>query len=792
MPALLAFVLAVQVQTDVQVRRDTAKGTNINVNVSAGSTRRDRRPPKRIPVTADHLRTAFKSPQAKALIERARVMRMSQDSALISYEATTYMRMSAGMGFSKIGRDRLAFRYENATEVKWHRDVGAWIEVKGARTVIPAAPEEASREAGADMDTDITPIPYYPGQEPMLSFNGNESVQSSVDERDIVHPLAEGAEAYYTYEAADSVTFRLPDGNTVLLREIHVRPRIPKWNVAVGSLWFDTRTGQLVRAAYRLAVPMDIWAIVAEEDSTAQDDIPIWVKPLISPMRAQITAMAVEYGLHQGRFWLPRMRSAEGSAQVSFMRVPFKFDQSFKYTSVNALDSLPPIRVVIRPQPPDSLTEAEVEKWRDSVRLVRRAQRAALRDSITKGLKVEEPRCDSTNSRTVTEHRNDSGLNVAVHITCDINKLINSPDLPKSIYDEGELVFGMAERDALIKEALSMGAQPPFSLGAVPPSLKWGLEFTRFNRVEGLSSALRVEQVLGAGFTASLEGRLGHADLEPNFEVALARSNLIRTIRGRAYNRLVSAGDWGNPLSFGSSLSALLFGRDEGFYYRATGVELELSRDEGNPLTWRFFAERERTAAKENEFSLGARFIPNIAARTAQYAGASVRFMHSRGLNPDGFRMFTDLRLESAISDSSRTGYGRGALDLTFTQGIGKVASALTLSAGSSAGLVPAQRRWYLGGAHTVRGQRPDTAYTGSAFWLGRVEFGRNLAAVRPVVFGDIGWVGDRELWRDAGRPMSGVGIGMSVMDGLLRFDASRGLYPQQRFRFDAYLEAKF
>ena len=164
-------------------------------------------------------------------------------------------------------------------------------------------------------------------------------------------------------------------------------------------------------------------------------------------------------------------------------------------------------------------------------------------DLITKGLKVEEPRCDSTNSRTITEHRSAAGLNVAVHISCDIEKLANSPDLPKSIYEEGELVFGKAEADALVKEALAMGAQPPFSLGAVPPQLKWGLEFTRFNRIEGLSSGLRVEQNIGAGYTASVEGRLGHADLEPNVEVALARSNLMKTIRGRAYNRLVSAGD---------------------------------------------------------------------------------------------------------------------------------------------------------------------------------------------------------------------------------------------------------
>ena len=36
--------------------------------------------------------------------------------------------------------------------------------------------------------------------------------------------------------------------------------------------------------------------------------------------------------------------------------------------------------------------------------------------------------------------------------------------------------------------------------------------------------------------------------------------------------------DWGHPLSFSAGLSALLFGRDEGFYYRATGAEQRAAR----------------------------------------------------------------------------------------------------------------------------------------------------------------------------------------------------------------------
>jgi hemolysin activation/secretion protein len=191
-------------------------------------------------------------------------------------------------------------------------------------------------------------------------------------------------------------------------------------------------------------------------------------------------------------------------------------------------------------------------------------------------------------------------------------------------------------------------------------------------------------------------------------------------------------------------------------------------------------------------FSLGATFRPNITTPTHDYAGASVRFIHSHGLNPNGFRMFTDFRAEGATSDTAGSAFGRGALDLTFTQGIGKVVTALTVGGGTSVGNVPSQRLWYLGGTQTVRGQRPDTANAGNAYWLGRLEFGSTFAGARPVVFGDIGWVGDRTRMSQVGRPMSGAGVGVSFMDGLIRADLSHGFFPRRDNRLDLYLESRF
>ncbi len=780
---IAAATLALQVQ--VHAGQDSSKKHSVSISVGgADTTRREKDLPRRIPVTPELLRTAFEDSAAHILLLRARKARLEQDSALVAYDATTYQRISAGLGIGSFGRDRLIFRHEDATRVRWQRDVGAWVELKGSRTAIPIAPAEAqdSAEAGMNGD-DMGTIPYYPGYESL--WIGGGVAKAQVDEREIVHPLAGGAEAYYTYATGDSVSFRLPDGTVIHLRELKIRPRHPKWNVVVGSLWFDVATGQLVRAAFRMSIPMDIWAVVGEEAKANdnEDDVPAWVKGMMSPMRAQVTAVAIEYGLYNGRFWLPRLQSAQGDAQVSFTHVPFKMEQRYQYASVNGRDSLP--RIALRyPEIPDSLPDAV----QDSIRDARRDEERAERDSIRKGLKPKPiAQCDTAQFVTSSHLEHNGLLRVAYQVPCDQSKLATSPLLPKSIYDPGEDVAGAAERDALISQALSLSAQAHFS--PVPPTLHYGLDMLRFNRIEGFSAGARLDEQFGAGYAGSLTARLGVADLEPNAELNMNRSNGATTIGLTGYNRLDAVGDWGDPLSFGSSLSALLFGRDEGFYYRTSGVELTGTNTRGLNYDWRLFAEQERSAAVKNHWSMGAPFIPNITARRGNYAGGALRVRGSHGEDPQGFRVLSDLRLEAATGDSA---YGRGSLELSFSDAAGPVAGNLTLSGGSSVGAVPPQRLWYLGGAHTIRGQSPDTLQRGNAYWFARAELGLNRLGVQPSVFGDLGWTGDRTKLSEVGRPMSGVGAGVGFLDGLIRFDVARGLYPREQWRTDLYLTARF
>ena len=777
----VGLLLALQVSVNVDVNRQGA-----SAGIGVRSPLRNRVEP-----TEEQRRNAFKDASARDLLLRAREARLQQDSMLLAYDVKSYQRMSVGMSLRETARERLAFRTESAARVRWNRATGAHVEMLGARSAAPiiAGLKDSTMELDEDPDLDdMMAIPYYPGKDELWLF---EMIGNNSDDEGramLVHPVAEGSEAYFTFATGDSVLMTLPDGKRITLREIRVIPREARWNLVVGSFWFETERAHLVRAVMRFSAPMDIWETAEAEDSTARDDVPLAVRGFLTPMKAEVTSVTIEYGLLNQRFWLPRTQGAEGYARVSFMRVPFNIEERYRYESVNGLDSLPAIpapRHVSAQTFLDSLKAAGV----DSV-----ARREAMktyrldRDSVAKAEKIRQ--CATGHSYVEYRRRYNGSLPLAIEIPCDARKLATSSELPPSIYDPGEELFGAKERDELM-QALDFGLQPSWSPQA--PTLAWGLAYTRFNRVEGFGSGLLASATLGKGYTASLLARGSLADAQLNGEFTLARSNGRRDLRGTVYRRLAVSSDFGDPLSFGSSLASMLYARDEGFYHRAWGGELAGERPLRGGLQWRLFAEQQFNAPVENRWSLfgGAnddRFLGNIVANQGWLYGAGARWRGSHGLDPLGWRVSGDLRLEGAAGDYK---YGRAFLETTLSRGIGPLAASLTGSAGTTTGRVPAQRHFFLGGLQSVRGQSPGTGY-GQAFWLGRLEIGANNAAVRPVVFGDLGWAGARDSWSKVGRPMSGVGVGMSFLDGMFRIDAARGLYPRVQTRIDLSVEARF
>lgn len=834
---------------------------------------------RRIALTPELERSAFADATARALLTRARAARQSQDSALRSYDARSFMRISAGMRITRLGPERLLFRTEHAARVRWTRPSGVWIETTGRRSLVPMG--------SADVDlSEASPVPYFPGREALWMPSGSLRVtRDEVNENDLLHPLATGAEAYYRYKSGDSIQIRLPDGRQIQLREMEITARRPEWRAFVGSFWFDTERGSLVRAAYRAAAEIDMWQEIGEEGKRQIAELEKQIQTdtgqlavearkkmesikgegrgiritsaFLSPMKARITGITVEYGLYEGRFWLPKLNVFEGEGQAMFIRLPIRYEESYRYTSVNGDETLPVVPVVgdsgitgedtlyvsrgfinigsDRPRPSTmDTTEARRRELEDSVmryRVHRGDSLSKLADSLdaAKGdtVRINLLRLMAARNRAInrsilrrseecardstyfagTSTMYDGALRIAIRFPCDTSKLSTSEDLPASILSDDDLLFSSADRDKLLA-GLDFALQPGW--GPQRPRFHTGLDLLRYNKVEGLSVGASLTSVLGLGYSAQAVARFGFADLTPNGELSLTRSNGRSDVSLRAFHRLAVANDdWGAPLSFGASAANLLYGRDEGFYYRSWGAELGGTRDAPGPMSgarmrWRLFAERQYNAGAtpNTQASLGkwisdARFPDNIAAQQLVAAGFASEFARSFGIDPKGIRLDTKVRLESAATDSDvlgTGGYGRFVLDGTASRPFGRYAIAITGAGGVSGGDVPVQRAFYMGGLHTVRGQfaRPSgEGRVGDTFWLGRAELGSSFRAFRPAVFYDVGWAGMRDSL-SAGRPLSGAGVGLSILDGLFRLDVARGIYPEKGWRTDLHIGARF
>jgi hypothetical protein len=273
------------------------------------------------------------------------------------------------------------------------------------------------------------------------------------------------------------------------------------------------------------------------------------------------------------------------------------------------------------------------------------------------------------------------------------------------------------------------------------------------------------------------EARIGFADLVPNLEASLVRRARSGELRATAYWRLAAASDWGNPLDVRSSAHAFLLGYDDGQYYRTAGAAIDWSGGRRIRADARLFAESQRDAPKETDVSVphwinGSEFPPNIEAEAAEVAGLAGRLRWQTGTDPTRIILTATAWGEGAIGSVSYARYAAGA-GVTVPL-FGLLSVGLEGSAGTAAGDVPIQRYFFLGGVETLRAF-PNGTFSGTSFWLGRLEVGNQHPWLRLVGFLDAGWAGPREAFAHDPAAVS-VGAGLSLADGLLRLDIARSL----------------
>jgi hypothetical protein len=640
--------------------------------------------------------------------------------------------------------------------------------VLGAREVLPTF------TAGVQVPADI--LDYAPA----LAFDPIDSeMLLRLDDSSIRHPLADGSEAHYRFAAGDTTVIRLPDGRSVRLRELRIQPRRSDPQLVSGSFWLEAETHAVVQAFFRLARPYD-----SRRDGGGS---------MLGSLRAELEFIALDYGLWELRWWLPRSVVASGSAQFGAFRVPLSFERRYDdYRIVGdtsafvpvAGDSIRPprcrpstmlaVQAQTRVADPDDAVFADRMAQRDSARqerLARRAERAqAVSDSLlAAGDTAGAARAAPCERAFIVSHASRSAL-------------LTSELLPPAIYAAESGIVLPSELDEIMQRARRI-PRAPWQLAR--PALQWGPQspgLLRYNRVEGLSVGARALLDFGrlggdAEFRVSTEGVVGA-------RLGVQREGFSTSSAIAAYRRLDIVDIGSGAFGVGSSLAALLLGRDDHDYFRATGVELTLRPAESRAQWYdlRLFAERQAAVDTGTRFSVrhlldsAHGFRPNIAADAADQLGAALSLRATAGLNPRAPRLAAEVQLLGETGDFT---FVRPAAVLRTSAPLGRRFAVMLEGAGGSGfGDASVQRFFQIGGGASVRGFDAATM-RGDTYWRGTAEVGAGLPFARLAAFTDIGWAGPRDALRD-GRPLRSAGAGISLLDGLLRFDVARALEPAQ------------
>ena len=728
---------------------------------------------------------AYANAATRELVRLARERRELVDASITHYNTLAKERVSMGLRTAR--RDRLFFRRETASRIDWQRGGPIRIDVLGAREVVPA----------------ITPKVQVPndlaGFLPRLAYDPmNAQTLISFDTTDLRHPLADGGEAHYRYERGDSTTIDL--GNRIIrLIELRVIPRRRDVHLITGSFWIDSQTHSVVQTTFRLAKDFDFEQDADPEDRRDMRSVPGFLKPI----RADLEYVTMEYGLIDLRWWMPRLIAAEGFLQAGGIRTPLHYERLYEDYTVHGDTSTTLLsRAVARAQL-DSINRpcrvrtsmninVSLDENADSANVRRREERRREREAERAAAIQEAMKSDTAAARRMRE-ADECAKRYTVNVPENRDSLLVSSELSESIFGPSEVLTSEAELTKLA-ERLKRIADPPWQIE--PPSFNWGLGgpgLARYNKVEALSLGARTDFDFGR-LNLDMTGRIGVADLEPNGELGINRDARSMRLRAAGYRRLDLMDPPSGGHSFSASLSALLFGRDEHDYFRTLGAELvgRPAETSAQWYTWRIYAEQQRAAANETDFSLrhalndSHDFTPNRNADRADQFGASLTLRAFGGQNPASFRWNGELTVDGAGGDYE---FGRASAALLFGFPLPfDLAGALEFGGGTSTGGVPAQSQFFLGGARSLRGY-PIGTMAGNAFWRARAEVGTAVPLARVALFSDVGWAGDRTSINDT-RYLHSAGIGASFLDGLVRLDIARALRVNAGWRLHMSLDA--
>ena len=214
--------------------------------------------------------------RTRSLVEQATERRARQiaDTLLVSYKAGAhgYLTFLAQLGEGFTEPPKIVKADELALEVYWQ------------------APNLSKQLIAGRRDTLLLPtdINYHRDHLGIVQNNFPSIIRlGDGDEvRDVPHPLSSDGLLQYDYAIRDSLQIRLGP-RTLDVYEVRVRPKNDREPRAVGAVYIDRESGEVVRMAFS-------FTRAALRDKELED-----------------VSVVLENGLIEGRFWLPRRQEIE-------------------------------------------------------------------------------------------------------------------------------------------------------------------------------------------------------------------------------------------------------------------------------------------------------------------------------------------------------------------------------------------------------------------------------------------------------------------------------------------------
>lgn len=675
------------------------------------------------------------------IVQLARQRHSHPDTTLTDYRSHLNTLVSVGLITDRLAPPQLLVASELACAVAWAREAGLQIRMLGERYVTAFGRDA---EAGLDFNQ-----PWFVATAPGDSLRVLGSIE--LPTRAAVHPFSDGADRYYRYELGDTLTLLTPTGQIQLV-EVKAVPIRGDQALVVGSFWVAAETGDVGAMQIRF-VGKPLWADKDDPEGST------WANRILS------VSATLEHGLWESRFWLPHRQELELMVQIPFISevaVPVVFRNEFGRYDVNTGERIAWLSPDSARAPRPASTEPPTERDPDA------------RLTITIGTEGEPE--DSAGGRTtVTAGPWQGGW-----------EIIRPPDDSLLAYNEWDRPLETPASRITLPSAAELERRArqlaPEIVGRKTFAIQYDRlpEFLRYNRVESLGLGLAARWDIPRRAFWSVGGSMGFglADLEPKGRLGLRYDAPGTRIDLSGYSELhvATSALTNERRAYGNAFRALLLGRDDADYYRASGAALTLGKRWGRLRTKLGVGyEDHRSVERNTQVALpriweDSIFRPNPPVREGGFWRGDVEGTLYLGewTRPTD-RVELTLGLEVGAGPGSIE-YVQPRAALQGRVDFGRLLSiALGADAGWTDGEVPPQREWRIGSLQTLRGYEYAVGQ-GDSFWAGRIEAAYKRGAVAPVVFADFAWAGDTQEW-PGDDPLWSVGAGVSLLWGGLRAD---------------------